>query len=155
MIEEIGTVVQVNNQDVWVETVRRSACQGCRARSGCGQAVMGDLLDQSRQEQKNVLKMAHGSVGPLVVGDDVIVGIPEQALIRLACLAYGVPVLSVLVFGGVAQWFGWPDIGVVFASALGLVAAIVSVKKISLHLSCDFRYQPVLIAKRIASVKLG
>ncbi|WP_428239809.1 SoxR reducing system RseC family protein [Gynuella sp.] len=155
MIEEIGTVVQLNDQNVWVETVRRSACQGCRARSGCGQAVMGDLLDQSRQEQKNILKLARGSVDPIAVGDDVVVGIPEQALIRLACLAYGVPVMSVLVFGGIGQWIGWPDIGVVFASALGLIASIVSVKKISRHWSCDFRYQPVLIAKRIASVKLG
>ena len=154
MIEETGTVVQIDDHHVWVETIRRSACQGCKAKSGCGQAVMGDLLDQSRQEQKNILRMSRGQQS-LAVGDDVVVGIPEQALIRLASLVYGTPVLAVLLFAGIGQALGWPDIGVVLTSIAGFVLGFWLVRWISGKWSCDFRYQPVLIAKRIASVKLG
>ena len=40
MLLERGRVVAIEADAVWVETIRRSTCAGCSARSGCGHGVL-------------------------------------------------------------------------------------------------------------------
>ena len=107
------------------------------------------------ETQKNILKVLKGDIRDLSVGDDVVIGIPEQALIRLAFLVYGLPILVVLFIAGIAQSLGWPDWAVLVSAIAGFIAGFMIVKWVAGRWSCDFRYHPTLIAKCIASVKLG
>lgn len=92
MIEERGHVVAVERDAVWVETVRRTACQSCAASSGCGHAVL------DRQQAGARARVRALSDLPLEVGQEVLLGLPEGALLRGALLVYLLPL--VLLFGG-------------------------------------------------------
>ena len=89
MIEEQGRVVALEDDRLWVETLRRSACDSCSANKGCGHAVMDRNQAGARARIKVI---AHHAV-QASVGDQVVVGIPEGALLRGAMMVYLVPLL--------------------------------------------------------------
>ena len=43
MIRETGTVVAIEDNGVWVETIQQSACQTCVAEKGCGQRLIAKV----------------------------------------------------------------------------------------------------------------
>lgn len=93
MIEEEAVVVGVESDRIWIETQRKSTCGQCAAKSGCGTAVLSKVLGQKRN-QIPVLKSF-----PVQVGDKVIIGIKENALVRGSIALYAVPLLAMLLFG--------------------------------------------------------
>ena len=40
MLTETGRVVAVDDDGLWVETVRRSTCNACGVRQGCGHGLL-------------------------------------------------------------------------------------------------------------------
>ncbi len=93
MIEETGRVVAVEPDAVWVETLRRSACESCTARNGCGHK----LLDSERAGSRARLRVLNPDM-VLCTGDQIVLGIPEGALVRGALMIYLMPLL--LLFAG-------------------------------------------------------
>lgn len=151
MIEEPGTVVGLDEQFIWIETVRLSSCSACSAQSGCGQAVLGKLIDQQKQGQKNLVRLPRTENTSIEIGQSVILGIPEDALIRASFLAYGVPVSALLVGAGVAQALGWSDLMVAAAAIVSLAGSLFWVNKKSRRWACQFKYRPQ-ISNRIHTV---
>lgn len=145
MITETGTIVAQDADHMWIETVRASSCQSCNARAGCGQAVLGQLMDEGRQYQKNVLRVmrpkAEGDQQP-TIGSQVDVLIEEGVLLKTAFLVYGFPLFVMLVATAAAQALGWHDLLVAMAGVSGLGLAFWWVKKIVSRWDCDARYQP-------------
>ncbi|GGY75901.1 SoxR reducing system RseC family protein [Marinobacter zhanjiangensis] len=91
MIHETGTVISVSGDEAWVQTIRESACQSCKARHGCGQkALAGMTSGQSRQIR--VANTLHARPG-----DEVTVAIEESALLRASLLVYALPLLLMVV----------------------------------------------------------
>ena len=84
MIEETGRVVAVEPDAVWVETLRRGACESCSARQGCGHK----LLDSERAGSRARLRVLNPDL-LLCTGDQVVLGIPEGALMPLVLLFVG------------------------------------------------------------------
>ena len=76
MLEETGVVVAVENDQAWVQTIRKSACASCEAKSGCGQGVLSRMSDGKANQVlvNNTLN--------LNVGEEVLIGIPEELLIK-------------------------------------------------------------------------
>lgn len=95
MIEEQATVVAVEQGRVWVETIRSSACQSCSARSGCGQSLMGKVISNDTQTQKNYLSIPTERI--LLAGQAVLIGIPERAFLVGSFWLYLVPLFTLLV----------------------------------------------------------
>lgn len=91
MIHETGTVISVSGEEAWVQTIRESACQSCKARHGCGQkALAGMTSGQSRQIRvANTLDARPG--------DQVTVAIEESALLRASLLVYALPLLLMVI----------------------------------------------------------
>ncbi|MFC4258334.1 SoxR reducing system RseC family protein [Marinobacter lacisalsi] len=91
MIHETGTVISISGNEAWVQTIRESACQTCKARHGCGQkALAGMTSGQSRQIRVvNTLGARPG--------DQVTVAIEESALLRASLLVYALPLLLMVV----------------------------------------------------------
>jgi sigma-E factor negative regulatory protein RseC len=75
MIEENALVVVTEGEDAWVETSRRSSCGSCEAK-GCGTGALSQVLGRRRQRLRVKNPIA------AVVGEQVVLGITESALIK-------------------------------------------------------------------------
>ena len=145
MIAETGTIIAKDAQFLWVETVRASSCKSCSARSGCGQAVLGQLMDEGSQYKKNVLRVAiddqrHPVSGD--VGSQVQVLIEEGVVLKTALLVYALPLLVMFVVSAIAMGLGMSDGGVTLVGLAGLGLSFVAIKKWISRWDCDSRYQP-------------
>lgn len=161
MIEERAQVVAVTAGQVWVETQRRSSCSACSAQNGCGAGVLAKILG-IRRSRVRVL-----SDRPLVVGDAVVIGIREGALVRGSLALYAVPIL-LLLFGAIAGELGatrslWQNAesASLVLGVLGLIAGLYWLKWFTRRIKDDDNYQPVVLRRllepisKMDSVKLG
>lgn len=145
MIEEHGRVLNVEPGAVWVETVRRSACDSCQARNGCGQSVLQRLGLGARQGFIRVLneQVEHDCR----VGDEVIIGIPENAVLHGSTLVYLVPLLALFVGALVAQAIGTGEPLIILASFLGMGIGFVAVRWHSHRLRSNSAFMPRVLGK--------
>ena len=95
MIEETGVVVGVAGDLADVETRRQGACGSCSANGACGTSLLARYLGR-----KPLLLRAQNRAGA-ALGDWVVVGVPEDGLVRASLAAYLVPLLG-LILGGMA-----------------------------------------------------
>lgn len=140
MIEEQGRVLSVEPGAVWVETVRRSTCGSCQARAGCGQALLSKLGSASRQGFVRVLSEREHDVG-----DEVVIGIPEQAVVLGSAWVYLVPLVGLFVSALAAQGLGLGEPAIIAASTAGLVLGLGLVRWHSRRHAGDPQYQPRLL----------
>jgi sigma-E factor negative regulatory protein RseC len=154
MIEESAQVVRIDENGVWVETRRRSTCSGCAAEKGCGTAVLSKVLGNRRTQIRVLADM------PLAVGDQVLIGIGEQALVRGSLAVYAVPLLLLLlgaVLGRLGAGSGLWTNGEAASLLLGLgglAAGLLWLKRFTRHIQDDRDYQPVVL-RRLASAPTG
>ena len=138
MITENGRVVAVSGNTVWVQTIRQNACQSCSARSGCGQRVLA-AASGGRANQVQVLNTLR-----VDVGDDVTLGIAEQALLQASLLVYALPLLLMVAASMAANQLVPGSDGVaILAAGLGLGAGFVVAKLWQRRRPVD--YQPHLM----------
>ena len=128
MIEERAIILaletQANSQasTAILEVVRKTACGLCGQTRGCGNSIWGKLLNH-----KSVNFTAQNSIDAKV-GDGVIVGIDESALVKSALLLYIVPLLSMFFFAVLASKFSGSDVASLLAAGVGLVLGFLWVK---------------------------
>jgi sigma-E factor negative regulatory protein RseC len=95
VITELAQIVKAEHDGLWVDTIRQSTCNSCRAKSGCGQRSMSSFgLD------KSLLWVSYGNLDSqhFGIGDWVEIGIDERAVLWGSLLIYGLPLL-LLIFG--------------------------------------------------------
>lgn len=149
MIEEHAQVVALVNSDVWVETQRRSACGQCSANKGCGTATLSKVLGNKRSQVRTL----NPNATQVAVGDEVIIGIEEQALVRGSLAIYTVPLLALFVFGLLGQVLSTQllmqnqDILPILFGAFGLALGFMWVRRFTRMIANDERYQPVLLRR--------
>lgn len=119
MIEEQGRVVAVEADSIWVETVRSTACDSCSANKGCGHAVIDR---QQAGARARIEVLLDGRVMP-ALGDHVVIGIPEGALMRGALMVYLLPLLT--LFAGALAGTGRELAGLDMGLAGGLAGLLV------------------------------
>jgi sigma-E factor negative regulatory protein RseC len=140
MIEESGRVVAVDGHEVWIETIRKSACSGCSARSGCGQGVLSKLGNNQRGHIR-----LHTDLG-LQVGDEVVLGLPEQAFIRSSFLAYGLPLVVLIAMVLVAdKLLALAEPWVILSAIVGLGVGFAVVRLLSRLAEHRADFQPVIV----------
>lgn len=142
MIEETGRVVAVEEDSVWVETIRKAACDSCASQKGCGHSVLAKLTGG-----KNHVRVLNPSSNnySLQVGDDVIIGVPEDVVVIGSMVAYLMPLICMLLFSVVAQ-LAWESEGYsIIGGMLGLGLGFVLVRWHFLARKDNARYQPSVI----------
>jgi sigma-E factor negative regulatory protein RseC len=151
MIEETGQVVRVEGGGVWVETRRQSTCSGCAAEKGCGTATLSKVLGQRR----TLVRVLADT--PLQVGDQVVIGIAERALVRGSLAVYAVPLL-LLLFGAALGEVGagnglWDnaELGSLVLGLGGLATGLLWLKRFTRRIQNDHNYQAVVL-RRLAAV---
>ena len=92
MIEEQAQVVEIHGDQLVLQVQTQSACGGCVARAGCGTSVLAKVVGRkfTRFQVANIVKAE--------VGDTVVVGIAEDALLKGSLMMYIVPIIGMLVF---------------------------------------------------------
>lgn len=140
MIEEPGRVVAVEAGAVWVETQRSSTCSGCSVRSGCGKGLTDRLGIRERRGLIRASSDLH-----LDVGDAVVIGIRERALLRGAFLVYLFPLLTLFASAVAASEMALSEPYIILFSAFGFFFACLIVRKRSQRTADDPALQPVVL----------
>lgn len=88
LLKEKAFIVDVENGSAWVETQRKTSCGSCQARKSCGTSVLQKVVGNKR----NILKVNNPE--NFSIGDEVILGLQEKALVKGSFLLYALPLLS-------------------------------------------------------------
>lgn len=141
MMEEQAVVLRVEHDQTYLEIVRRSPCGLCGQTRGCGVSIWGKLFGHRTEFR---------AANPIdaKTGDSVVVGIEEQALLRSALVAYGVPLLTVIAGALLGTWLvPAQDLAAVLGAAAGLVSGLAWLRIKSAQRRHDGRFQPVILRR--------
>lgn len=127
MLVERGTVVAVEHDSLWLETLKQSSCKQCSAQKGCGQKLMVKSAAAKMTCIKAVLLKPQES-SHWQVGDVAEIAIDELALVNATFIAYGVPLIAMLLMTAVANGYGLTDAYVALFALVGLLLGGVFVR---------------------------
>ncbi|MFD1216272.1 MULTISPECIES: SoxR reducing system RseC family protein [Microbulbifer] len=130
MIEERGRVVAIESDAVWVETVQRSGCHGCAAKSGCGTGLLGDFWSKASQVR---VPASQSQVDDVTLHDTVVIGIHENTLAVSALVVYLLPLLALVggaMVGESLVFNRWPsgEPGAILGAVSGFVLGGLAVR---------------------------
>ncbi len=117
MIEESGRVIALEQPGmVWVETVRKSSCGSCASEQSCGTGVISKAMAGKRSYVKAITDILD-----LQTGEDVIIGVPEDFMVRGTMRLYLLPLLLMMASMLVAnQYLHYGDAGSLLFAVIGL-----------------------------------
>ena len=141
MLEETGRVVDVDDDGVWVETIKQSACASCTARNGCGQKLLASV----GQGKRSVICVDNPSHLHVAAEDNVVIGIGENAFMRISLLIYLLPLLALFLGAAIASTLGLSEPAVIGSGLAGLGIGLVIVRFISRTYMTSCKYHPVLL----------
>lgn len=121
-----GQVVRIDGDWAWVQTQRESGCHSCQSQGSCSTGTLSRWLAQATDQQVRV-----ASIPGLRVGQRVELRLAGDRLVWQAFLAYGMPLIGLLVGGGLSA-YAWPDTGefvIILGSLLGMGLAWWGVSK--------------------------
>ncbi|MDH5711897.1 MAG: SoxR reducing system RseC family protein [Gammaproteobacteria bacterium] len=132
MVEQEVEVIAVEATRLLVEAERRSSCQSCSVKSGCGTSVLAKWFD-NRHLRFYVDKPSSEASEKISVGDRVWVGLREAALTQGALSVYLIPLLvmiaiALLIESWLPDAFYWRDLIVAASALAGLCLALVMVR---------------------------
>lgn len=122
-----------------LEIERKVACGLCGQTRGCGNSIWGKLF----AHQSSAFK-AQNRINAKV-GDSVIVGINEQALLKSALLLYVLPLATMLLGAILAIQFSNTDINAIIGAVIGLVLGFLWVKGHTASQRYYLQQQPVIL----------
>ncbi len=147
MIQESGVVIKVDGLSAWVETQRKSACDTCSANKACGNAVLNKVMGRKR----NVVQVE--SIQGLLVGDRVVMGMHESALVKGSLAIYIVPLLLMLALALTGEILGQflfsaktEAVTILFA-AVGLGLGVLWLRYFNIKNRCNRMYHPTVLYK--------
>jgi sigma-E factor negative regulatory protein RseC len=143
MIEEHAVIVGIDGDQALLEIVRSKPCGLCGQTRGCGVSLWGRLLGH----RNNVFR-AENRINARV-GDNVVVGVDEKALLAGSLAVYGVPLVLLLTgaaLGGalLSSSFG-ADIGSLVGAVMGLALSMLWLRGHSARRGLPAKYRPVML----------
>lgn len=145
MIHERGRVIAVEAGAVQVETLRRSTCSGCSANAGCGRGLLDRLGIARDRGQVRTLPSQRVAALQLSPGDDIVLGIGEDLLLKHALLLYLAPLLGLLALSLLAAQFGGGEPLIIVAGLAGFLLAWLLVRRHARRHKDDPAMQPVVL----------
>lgn len=149
MIEEDAIVIALDGENAIIEVARQSSCGQCAAAKGCGTSVFANWYGK-RMNQMRVINPIHAELG-----EQVIVGMKEDALLKASLIVYMMPLLMMVVFAIVGRWLANEILQVAVSDALlmllavfGLVLALMLVRRFQRRVQANPDYQPVILRRR-------
>ncbi len=138
MLEETAQVIEVKDGLLTAETESRSGCSHCSTSSSCSTSVVAKLFGVRR----NRLVMANSlNARP---GDQVVIGIPDQLLVRASLMAYLLPLVVMLVVTAMGELAGINELLLSLLALVGLAMGFFTVRWLSRRRTSQ-RYEPRLL----------
>ncbi|MGZ8270002.1 MAG: SoxR reducing system RseC family protein [Methylophilus sp.] len=152
MIEEQAVILSVetleDNPKISVATLeieRKTACGLCGKTRGCGNAIWGKLFAHQTTAFK-AQNLIHANVG-----QSVIVGINEKALLKSALLLYLFPLVTMLTAAIIAIQVSNTDMNAMIGALIGLLLGFIWVKGYTTSNQYFLFQQPVIL--RLANLE--
>jgi sigma-E factor negative regulatory protein RseC len=142
VIEQAARVVKLEQGYAWVEAERKTGCGACAQQKGCGASLFDKLfgVKRARVRALNTLRAE--------VGDEVVIGVAEQAVLRGSWAVYAVPLLALLAFALGAEWLAvGGELYTAAAAAVGFMAGQLWLRRYNARIAHDPRYQPVVLRR--------
>lgn len=152
MITENAIVVSIENNQTWIETQRKSTCGQCSANKGCGTSVLSKVMGNKLSKIKAINNIN------AQVGDEVVIGLNEQSLLKGAFMIYMLPLILLFLFSFVGQLIadnlqlGNSELLVIIFAVTGFYIGMRKVKAFSSSIAKDEDYQPVILKKSNSSI---
>lgn len=119
MVEGIAQVVAIEGTVAWLVPEQTTSCGGCASASACGSKGIGTTASRLELRRFQLVNDAD-----LRVGERVVVGIREHALLRASITAYVIPLVALLIAGVLAQWAAHNDIVTMVAMFAGFALGL-------------------------------
>ncbi|OGT15569.1 MAG: Fis family transcriptional regulator [Gallionellales bacterium RIFCSPHIGHO2_02_FULL_57_16] len=119
MAEGIAQVVEVEGNMAWLIPEPGSSCGGCSSAAACGSKGIGTVASRLEKRRFQLVNDAG-----LSVGERVVVGINENAVLRASVTAYVIPLATLLSAGALAQSVAGNDFVTMGAMLSGLVLGL-------------------------------
>lgn len=144
MIKETGRVIALESDGLWVETIQRSACHSCAVQKGCGQGALARFAGKPA-----AIRVLPGDcdLARFSTDDQVVIGIPEDVLVRGTLLIYLLPLLTLVGGALLAGAVSPQDYVVAIGALLGLLAGGGVARLHSALNKNNYRVQPVLLER--------
>jgi sigma-E factor negative regulatory protein RseC len=146
MLKEQGVVVSVDEHFAWIQTQRKSGCGHCSSNQECGTASLAQVFGRKQAHIKVVNDLA------AKVGDQVIIGVEEQALVTGSLLLYLLPLISLFIVAVTYQTLATTvtflpsaEIFTALAGLCGLFGGLFFVKYLTKKIANNTRYQPAIL----------
>jgi sigma-E factor negative regulatory protein RseC len=146
MIEERAVILSIGHSShnlsdstATLEIERKTACGLCGKTRGCGNSIWGKLF----AHQSTAFK-AQNRINARV-GDSVIVGIDERALLKSALLLYILPLVTMMIGAILMNEIVHNNAGSVIGALIGLVTGLVWVKGHTTASRYFLEQQPVIL----------
>lgn len=144
MIEELAVVVKIENHQVWVEAGPNSACGGCQQKASCTTNAIGSVLKKKSVPVDCDMQ--------LKTGDQVMVAIDENLLLRASLLLYLLPLLALFTGAGIADWLladnaQYADVWTACSGLLSFLLILWLINKAQNLLILNYYARPVVVKK--------
>ena len=92
MLEEKATVVEIEDQILWLQTQVKTTCGTCQAKENCGTSAVAKAFSP----KPNVIGVAYNRATDLAVnvGDTVTIGVAEDFVVKSAVYVYMMPIVG-------------------------------------------------------------
>ena len=145
MLQEMGRIVAVESDALWVETIQQSTCGSCSAQKGCGQS----LLSKIGIKPTYIRVLLEGrDAAHYKVDSSVTIGIPNDIILKSSLFVYFTPILLMLVFAGIAHTTMNSEGLSILGGLLGFLVGGGVIRYHSRISKDNPRLQPVLIDNR-------
>lgn len=140
LLEGTARVVAVEGGIAWLEPEQTTACGGCKANKVCGVDPGSPRLKARRFSMPNVHELR--------VGERVVVGVDEGTVLRASATLYGIPLLTMLAGGLIAQKaYGMGDLGAAAGTVAGLLLGLVVIRLLSARSAARGAHAPRFIRR--------
>lgn len=98
-----GVVIALAQGSAVIRAERESSCGSCAGKSACGTLGAwgkGAVAEEPQEKTKNQYDICLPNILLAKVGDVVTVEVPDQLILQVSAMFYGLPVLAFLVCGG-------------------------------------------------------
>ncbi len=141
MIEETALVIDVKGSQALLQTQRKSTCQTCSVKAGCGTATLAKVVGRRSTQ------FAVDNTLDVQPGDSVIVAIDENALVQGSLLIYLLPLIVIMAAGMLAEFVFNTEIITILSAAAGFVLAMILVRLLLSSSGLKNTIQPHLIRR--------
>ena len=148
-VEGIARVVSIDGARIWLEPEQTSSCGSCASAAHCsspGAPGIGTVANRIHAR-----RFPLDNTAGLRVGERVVIGVDYRALVRGSLVAYGLPLLTTLLAGAVAQGAWQSDGMTIVTMVAGMGAGFACARIAARRLAARGELEPRFLRRATAN----